>query len=420
MKLLAEKIKMIIHKADPFLKQQHLENVTNKAREIMERDGIEALVATVGDNFYHLTGFASFFMYTFRQTGTAIAVIFRDPSVKSLVIMNEFEASSLQLEMPNAQIKTFPIWVDVDDPYNPDNGKVVKARPINSPIETIFTLLKDALTEAGVYGKPVAIELSQITHTGKVWLDKVIPSLNLVDSSPLFNELRVIKSEWEINHLRKSAQITEAGIEAASKLIQVGCTSAQLTAAFKAKVMENPDTNYSRFHLISVGSDFSPKLLPDDAPAKEGDLIKFDCGVDVAGYGADIARTFVVGKPNEKIKQIYQTILKGHQYMLNRVAPGVLLSDVFNETMALIRCSGLPHYNRGHLGHGDGVFVGLEEAPFVSAATTEVFRAGMVMSLETPYYGIGVGGIMIEDMVLITEDGVEMLSHLPRELVSLG
>ncbi|MGO2304851.1 M24 family metallopeptidase [Providencia sp. Je.9.19] len=411
---------MIIHKADLLLKQQHLESVTYKAREIMNRDGIEALIATVGDNFYHLTGFASFFMYTFRQTGSAIAVIFRDPAIKSLVIMNEFEASSLQLQMPNAHIKTFPIWVDVDDPFNPDNGKVVKARPINSPIETVFTLLKDALTDAGVYGKPVAIELGQITHTGKIWLDKIIPSLNLVDSSPLFNELRMIKSEWEINHLRKSAQITEAGIEAASKLIKVGCTSAQLTAAFKAKVMEYPDTNYSRFHLISVGSDFSPKLLPDDVPAKEGDLVKFDCGVDVAGYGADIARTFVVGKPNEKVSQIYQTILKGHQYMLNRIAPGVLLSDVFNETMALIRCSGLPHYNRGHLGHGDGVFVGLEEAPFVSAATTEVFRAGMVMSLETPYYGIGVGGIMIEDMLLITENGVEMLSHLPRELVSLG
>lgn len=386
----------------------------------MEREGVEALIATVGDNFYHLTGFASFFMYTFRQTGSAIAVIFRDPSIKSLVIMNEFEAANLSLQMPNAHIKTFPIWVDVDDPYNPDNGKIIKERPISSPVETIFSLLKDALAEAGVYGKPVAIELNQITYTGKTWLDKVIPGLNLVDSSPLFNELRMIKSEWEIAHLRKSAQITEAGIAAASQLIKVGCTSAELTAAFKAKVMEFPETNYSRFHLISVGSDFSPKMIPADQPAKEGDLIKFDCGVDVAGYGADIARTFVVGKPNEKVSAIYQTILKGHRYMLNRIAPGVALSDVFNETMALIRSSGLPHYNRGHLGHGDGVFVGLEEAPFVSAATTEVFRAGMVMSLETPYYGIGVGGIMIEDMLLITESGVEMLSHLPRELVSFG
>lgn len=115
----------------------------------MEREGIEALIATVGDNFYHLTGFASFFMYTFRQTGSAIAVIFRDPSIESLVIMNEFEAANLSLQMPNAKIKTFPIWVDVDDPYNPENGKVVKPRPINSPIETIFNLLKEALSEAG-------------------------------------------------------------------------------------------------------------------------------------------------------------------------------------------------------------------------------------------------------------------------------
>ncbi|MEX9964038.1 M24 family metallopeptidase [Providencia stuartii] len=411
---------MTIHKDVSSLKQQHLQNVTNKARAIMEREGIEALVATVGDNFYHLTGFASFFMYTFRQTGSAIAVIFRDPSVKSLVIMNEFEAANLQLEMPNAQVRTFPIWVDVDDPYHPDNGKVVKQRPIHSPIETIFTLLKDALAEADVYGKPVAIELGQISHMGKVWLDKVIPELNLVDSAPLFNELRVIKSEWEIAHLRKSAQITEAGIQAASELIKVGCTSAELTAAFKAKVMEFPETNYSRFNLISVGSDFSPKMLPENVPAKEGYLIKFDCGVDVAGYGADIARTFVVGNANDKVKEIYQTIHKGHEYMLNRVAPGVRLSDVFNETMALIRCSGLPHYNRGHLGHGDGVFVGLEEAPFVSAATTDVFQPGMVMSLETPYYGIGIGSIMIEDMLLVTEEGVEMLSHLPRHLVSGG
>lgn len=411
---------MTTEKDVSFLKHQHLDNVTAKAREIMESEGIEALVATVGDNFYHLTGFASFFMYTFRQTGSAIAVIFRDSTVQSLVIMNEFEAASLQLEMPNARIQTFPIWVDVDDPYNPDNGKVVKQRPISSPVETIFSLLKEALTDAGVYGKPVAIELNQITYIGKTWLDKVIPGLNLVDSTPLFNELRAIKSEWEIIHLRKSAQITEAGIQAASELIKEGCTSAQLTAAFKAKVMEFPETNYSRFNLISVGRDFSPKMLPEEVPAKAGDLIKFDCGVDVAGYGADIARTFVVGEANDKVKELYQTIHKGHEYMLNRVAPGVQLSDVFNETMALIRCSGLPHYNRGHLGHGDGVFVGLEEAPFVSAATTEVFRAGMVMSLETPYYGIGIGSIMIEDMLLITENGVEMLSNLPRNLVSRG
>ncbi|SQC91626.1 Uncharacterized peptidase SA1530 [Cedecea neteri] len=98
------------------------------------------------------------------------------------------------------------------------------------------------------------------------------------------------------------------------------------------------------------------------------------------------------------------------------MARGVKLSHVFNDTMSKIKANGLPHYNRGHLGHGDGLFLGLEEAPFVSAAATETFEPGMVFSVETPYYGIGVGAIMLEDMLLITDDGYELFSQLPRTL----
>ena len=102
--------------------------------------------------------------------------------------------------------------------------------------------------------------------------------------------------------------------------------------------------------------------------------------------------------------------------MLSRVAPGVKLKDVFDSTMDVIKKSGLPHYNRGHLGHGDGVFLGLEEAPFISTSATETFQSGMVLSLETPYYGIGIGSIMLEDMILITDNGYEFLSKLDRGL----
>ncbi|WP_038938205.1 M24 family metallopeptidase, partial [Yersinia pestis] len=93
-------------------------------------------------------------------------------------------------------------------------------------------------------------------------------------------------------------------------------------------------THFSRFHLISVGADFSPKLIPSNTKACSGDLIKFDCGVDVDGYGygADIARTFVVGEPPEITRKIYQTIRTGHEHMLSMVAPGVKMKDVFDST----------------------------------------------------------------------------------------
>ncbi|EKN4708137.1 TPA: M24 family metallopeptidase [Yersinia enterocolitica] len=394
----------------------HLDAVSRKARTVMEREGLDALVVTVCDNFYYLTGFASFFMYTFRHTGAAVAIMFRDESIPSQIIMNEFEAASTHFDMPNMALKTFPVWVDVDDPRNPLNHHKKCEHPIGPPIEAVFGLVKDALESAGVLDKTIAIELQAMSNGGKSVLDKVAPGLKLVDSTALFNEIRMIKSPWEIQHLRKSAEITEFGIASAAKHIRVGCTAAELTAAFKAAVMTFPETNFSRFNLISVGDNFSPKMFPDETPAKPGDLIKFDCGVDVAGYGADLARTFVLGEPDELTQQIYNTIRIGHEHMLSMVAPGVKLKDVFDSTMDVIKKSGLPHYNRGHLGHGDGVFLGLEEAPFVSSLATETFRPGMVLSLETPYYGIGMGSIMLEDMILITNDGYEFLSKLDRDL----
>ncbi|AIR63442.1 M24 family metallopeptidase [Klebsiella sp. Ap-873] len=395
-------------------KADHLQAVTAKARAIMARNNIEALVVTTPDNFCHVTGFASFFMYTFRHTGAALAVIFRDEKLPSLIVMNEFEAAGLQFDLANYELKTFPVWVDVDEPFNPQ--RVVKERPIGPPVEAVFTLLKSTLADAGVLDKNIAIELNAMSNGGKQTLDKVIPNLRLVDSTAIFNELRMVKSPWEIAFLRKSAQITEYGISEAFKAIGAGCSAWDLTAAYKAAVMQHPETNLSRFHLISVGDDFAPKLLPSREPVKPGDLIKFDCGVDVAGYGADLARTVVFGQPTAMAERIYQTILLGHEHMLSLIGPGVKLSHVFNDTMSKIKANGLPHYNRGHLGHGDGLFLGLEEAPFVSAAATETFEPGMVFSVETPYYGIGVGAIMLEDMLLITDDGYELFSQLPRTL----
>ncbi len=398
-------------------KIKHLNAVSHRARKVMEREGLDALVVTVCDNFYYLTGFASFFMYTFRHTGAAVAILFRDPAIPSQIIMNEFEAASTHFDMPNMVLKTFPVRVDVDDPRNPLNHQKKRERPIGPPIEAVFGLVKTALQEAGVMDKRLAIELHAMSNGGKSVLDKVAPGLKWIDSTALFNEIRMIKSPWEIEHLRKSAEITEYGIACAAKKIRVGCTAAELTAAFKAAVMTFPETNFSRFNLISVGDNFSPKMMADSTPAKLGDLIKFDCGVDVAGYGADLARTFVLGEPDELTQQIYDTIRMGHEHMLSMVAPGVKLKDVFDSTMAVIKKSGLPHYNRGHLGHGDGVFLGLEEAPFISSLATETFSPGMVLSLETPYYGIGVGSIMLEDMILITNNGFEFLSKLERDLI---
>ena len=275
--------------------------------------------------------------------------------------------------------------------------------------------MKDALERAEVLDKAIAIELQAMSNGGKSVLDKVAPGLKLVDSTALFNEIRMIKSPWEIQHLRESAEITEFGIASAAKHIRVGCTAAELTAAFKAAVMTFPETNFSRFNLISVGDNFSPKMFPDETPAKPGDLIKFDCGVDVAGYGADLARTFVLGEPDELTQQIYNTIRIGHEHMLSMVAPGVKLKDVFDSTMDVIKRLVYRIITVVILATVMGCFWGWKKH-LLLAHWQRKHSGGMVLSLETPYYGIGIGSIMLEDMILITNDGYEFLSKLDRDL----
>lgn len=106
--------------------------------------------------------------------------------------------------------------------------------------------------------KKIAIDLNIMSNGGKRVIDAVMPNVDFVDSSSIFNELRVIKSPWEIKRLRKSAEITEYGITEASKLIRVGCTSAELTAAYKAAVMSNLKLTFQDSILSLLALIFHP------------------------------------------------------------------------------------------------------------------------------------------------------------------
>lgn len=102
--------------------------------------------------------------------------------------------------------------------------------------------------------------------------------------------------------------------------------------------------------------------------------------------------------------------------MFLMVVLGVKLKDVFDSMMDVIKKVGLLYYYCGYFGYGDGVFLGLEEVFFVSILVMEIFWSGMVLSLEIFYYGIGIGLIMLEDMIFIINDGYEFLSKLDCDL----
>jgi Xaa-Pro aminopeptidase len=400
-------------------KEDHLRDIAVRARMIMEREHLDAIVASGCENFYYLSGHPSTFMYTLRMSEVALAVMFRNPTRKTIIIMNEFEAAGVPLDLPEREIRTYPTWVDVDDPLGLRGGKYQGKRPTAHQVQEMFGLLSQVLAEHGVSQGRVAVELSSMRYPAAVALRQTLGNMELVEASPLFTELRAVKSPWEIEQLRISCSYAETGISEAVRGIRVGSSASEIAHAFQMALMNRANGSPSRFHMISVGANFAPAHIFDTRPSKPGDVIKFDVGVDVAGYGSDIARTFVLGAPSNTVQRIYHALRVGHDRLLELLEPGVPMRNIFGEVMDLIRRSGLENYNRGHVGHSAGLSLAAEEPPFISPSESAVFCPGMVICLETPYYGYGVGSIMIEDMVLVTENGCERLNKLSRDLISL-
>lgn len=400
-------------------KEEHLRILADRARSIMEREKLDAVVASSCENFYYLSGHPSTFMYTLRMNEVALAVLLRQPDRKTIIIMNEFEAAGIPADLPGCEVRTYPTWVDVDDPFGLRGGQFQGRRPTAHQVQEMFGILRQVLEENGIDRGRVGVELNSMRYPSVKALQETVGNLELVEAGPIFTELRAIKTPWEIERLRKSCSYAEAGITETIQGIRAGQSAADIAHAYLQALMKHKEGYVSRFHMISVGASFAPKHLFETIPSKPGDLIKFDVGVDVDGYGSDIARTFVLGSPSDTIERVYHALREGHDRLLQLIEPGRTMQSVFDETMSLIRRSGLPDYNRGHLGHSAGLSLAAEEPPFLSPKESTIFQPGMVICLETPYYGYGIGSIMIEDMVLVTDDGSERLNRLNRDLISL-
>ena len=106
--------------------------------------------------------------------------------------------------------------------------------------------------------------------------------------------------------------------------------------------------------------------------------------------------------------------------MVLKNKPGVPLADIYRTTSTTMWTLGYETYNRGHFGHGVGASIWSEEAPFISATSDAVLEPGMVMAFETPWYIDGLGGLIIEDQVLITESGCEVMAPMPRDIIRVG
>jgi Xaa-Pro dipeptidase len=158
----------------------------------------------------------------------------------------------------------------------------------------------------------------------------------------------------------------------------------------------------------------SPHGTPGQTKIQKGDFVLFDLGVIVDGYCSDITRTVAYGDINDKQKEIYDTVLRAQLAAIEASKPGVISANVDLTARKIISDAGYGEYFPHRLGHGLGI--GVHEYPSLTETNELPLEAGMVYTIEPGIYVPNVAGVRIEDDILVTKNGVEILTKFPKEL----
>ncbi len=405
-----------------------------RAEALMDDMGIDALVLLSPESFLYATSVPAGVATMWREAGAVAVLVPADAKLSEMAVVSDLFAESFRRQSHIADVRQSPIWVETTnfggaDPvlgveemvaaaWRAEGRESGFARPTTFDPKICFQHLFEALRDRGLSAGRIGIETNAVSARNYPDLQSALVGFKVVDASELVARLKMVKSPAEINFLRQAVTMAESGILAVKDAISEGVKRNELAHAWTKALEYNPD-DYKidgSWEYISVG----PDPWGGNASAMRGDLIKVDVGCLVEGYTSDTGRTFVLGTPTSQQARLYAALMKGFVAGSDLLLPGIPLREVHRATLAAIRSSGFPGYSRGHFGHGLGAGLGSEEWPFISADSGVLIEPGMVLAFECPWYINGLGGFIIENQILITDKGPEVMNSLPIELIEVS
>ena len=236
-----------------------------------------------------------------------------------------------------------------------------------------------------------------------------------VNGSLAVDITRGVKDTEEQKKMRISSAINDKAMAKFKGLIHEGVSEKEVADQMLQIYLDLGADGYSFEPLVAFGANAAdPHHSPDDTVVKPGDCVLFDVGCIKDGYCSDMTRTFYFKTVSDAHREVYETTKASNETAISKIRPGVPLYQLDAAARDLISAKGWgPNFNH-RLGH----FIGLSEHEFgdVSSANTWEAKPGMIFSIEPGIYLTGDTGVRVEDLVLVTEDGVEVLNHYPKEL----
>jgi Xaa-Pro aminopeptidase len=308
---------------------------------------------------------------------------------------------------------------------------------------TGWTLVTDAryVTQAAIEcpGVPVHVDRNSFDHCTNillaqgvkvVWVEESLTAVHyvqavdsfdrvIVDSQPL-TSLRSIKSTQELQSIRAAARITASALSGLAAEITLGLSEREIALALESRFFSEGADGVAFETIVAAGANSAlPHHRPSDYRLRAGDLLVIDCGASVAGYRADMTRTFVAGsEPDAWQKEIHEVVIQAHSVGIDSLIAGRGAAQIDELVRDRVGAGGYG----AEFSHGTGHGVGLDihEWPLLVPGGAGTIRASMALTIEPGVYLVGRGGVRVEDTVVVTDGPPQILTESDRALARVG
>ncbi|KAA9007494.1 aminopeptidase P family protein [Paenibacillus spiritus] len=354
-------------------------NRVSKLRQALQDRGLEAMLITSGVNRRYLTGFTG---------SSGYVLITPDDSY----FLTDFRY------MTQAADQT-------------DGFKIVEHAP--RFIDTVRSLLP------GGGSALLGFEQDDVTYAAyAAYAEALEGAAKLVPSSKLVEDLRMIKDDSELEIMQRAADLADDTFRHILGIVKPGMTERDVDLEMEFYMRSRGATSSSFDTIVASGvRSAMPHGVASGKVIESGDLVTFDFGALLDGYCSDLTRTVAVGEAAPKLKEIYDIVLEAQLHALEQIKPGMTGRECDALTRDIITRYGYGEYFGHSTGHGLGMEV--HEWPRLSKMSDDILQPGMVVTVEPGIYLPGIGGVRIEDDVVVTDTGVRRLTRSSKEYTVL-
>jgi Xaa-Pro dipeptidase len=361
----------------------------NQLYKTMQSAGFDALVINPGPTMVYLTGLH------FHLSERPVVVLFVPDSVPAVIFP--------ELEMIKIKTLAYP----------------VKAFPYGEDPRTWGAVFRQAAQITGIENYRIGVEPRSLRVLELRLLEASAPNANFVSAEETLTFLRMRKDAAEVAFMQKAVDIAQRGMQATIPFIQPGRSEREIATELTLQLLKaGSDASIPFSPIVASGpNSANPHATPSDRLLVSGDLLVIDWGASHNGYVSDLTRSFAIGQVEAEFERIAEIVAEANAAGRAAVRPGITAGEVDIITRSVIVQAGYGDFFTHRTGHGLGIEG--HEAPYIYKENTIPLASGMTFTIEPGIYIPGRGGVRIEDNIVVTENGAQSLSSLPRELTHI-